>query len=259
MRNDAARQLRVGPQLDGGARRPRRAQPVLHRPRPRGRERGCAPDGLSVILGNSDDVCRPRGGLSRPLRGAARAWHPDLAHRRGRPAPALDCGSAARRPSWSTGAASGWEQFSPWSVDDDLGRPARRETISSRPAADASLFYGRARSTSGRSSTARQARDGPWDEADGVTFETLPTPAASVADGRVRPATRSPPGCLEDRPRRGLRGQRSPSRWVCCRGSSRSRHPRAGGDRDHRLRRHRLRIGRGGAALVGAPAEPADG
>ncbi len=92
VRNESARQLRAGKSRPAGLRHARRDQPVLHRRRRghRGRGRGGGPLPLHV---QQPQQRRPREGLPRPPRRAARAGHPDhagrpgVAHaRRGRPA-----------------------------------------------------------------------------------------------------------------------------------------------------------------------------
>jgi len=179
VRNDAARQLRVGRSSTVGL-------VVLDVRNPfftdlaRGAESEAARHGLSVILGNSDDDVdreagyldlfeeqRVRGILISPYREVGP--HLRRLRERGTPAVLVD-----RR--------SEDEQFSSVSVDDDLGgwlaanhliETGRRRILFTGGPFDI-------RQIVDRQAGARRAVD----EADGVTFETLPTPAASVADGR---------------------------------------------------------------------------
>jgi len=180
VRNDAARQLRVGRSSTVGL-------VVLDVRNPfftdlaRGAESEAARHGLSVILGNSDeDVQREAGYLDlfeeQRVRGILispyREVGPHLRRLRERGTPTV---LVDRR--------SEDEQFSSVSVDDELGGWL---------AADHLITTGRRRIlfTGGpfdirqiidRRAGAQRAVDG----ADGVSFETVPTPAASVADGRA--------------------------------------------------------------------------
>ncbi|HEX5728714.1 LacI family DNA-binding transcriptional regulator [Microbacterium sp.] len=179
VRNDAARQLRVGRSSTVGL-------VVLDVRNPfftdlaRGAESEAARHGLSVILGNSDDDVereagyldlfeeqRVRGILISPYREIG----PHLRRLRARGTPAV---LVDRR--------SEDEQFSSVSVDDDHGgwlaanhliETGRRRILFTGGPFDI-------RQIVDRQAGARRAVDG----ADGVAFETLPTPGASVADGR---------------------------------------------------------------------------
>ncbi|MGZ8805346.1 MAG: LacI family DNA-binding transcriptional regulator [Microbacterium sp.] len=180
VRNDAARQLRVGRSSTVGL-------VVLDVRNPfftdlaRGAEREAERHGLSVILGNSDeDVDREAGYLDlfeeQRVRGILispyREVGPQLRRLRERGTPAV---LVDRR--------SEDEQFSSVSVDDVLG---------GRLAAEHLIETGRRRIlfTGGpfdirqivdRHAGAQNAVDG----AEGVSLETVPTPAARVADGRA--------------------------------------------------------------------------
>ena len=180
VRNDAARQLRVGRSSTVGL-------VVLDVRNPfftdlaRGAESEAARHGLSVILGNSDDDVdreagyldlfeeqRVRGILISPYREVGP--HLRRLRERGTPTVLVD-----RR--------SEDEQFSSVSVDDDLGgwlaanhliETGRRRILFTGGPFDI-------RQIVDRQAGARRAVD----SADGVLFETMPTPGASVADGRA--------------------------------------------------------------------------
>jgi LacI family transcriptional regulator len=194
VRNDAARQLRVGRSSTIGL-------VVLDVRNPfftdlaRGAEHEAARHGLSVILGNSgEDVEREAGYLDlfeeQRVRGILispyREVGPQLRRLRERGTPAV---LVDRR--------SEDEQFSSVSVDDELG---------GRLAAGHLIATGRRRILfTGGPFDIRQIVDRhagaqrSVDAAEGVSLETVPTPAASVADGRATGeaiAARAP----EDRP-----------------------------------------------------------
>lgn len=194
VRNDAARQLRVGRSSTVGL-------VVLDVRNPfftdlaRGAEREAAQHGLSVILGNSDeDVDREAAYLDlfeeQRVRGILISPYREVGERlrrlreRGTPAVLVD-----RRSEDA--------QFSSVSVDDELG---------GRLAADHLIETGRRRILfTGGPFDIRQIVDrhagaqAAVGAAAGVTLETVPTPAASVADGRAtadviaaRPAAERP-------------------------------------------------------------------
>jgi LacI family transcriptional regulator len=194
VRNDAARQLRVGRSSTVGL-------VVLDVRNPfftdlaRGAESEAARHGLSVILGNSDeDVERESGYLDlfeeQRVRGILispyREVGPQLRRLRARRT-ATDLVDRRRED----------EQFSSVSVDDELGgwlaanhliETGRRRILFTGGPFDI-------RQIVDRQTGARRAVD----DVEGVTFETVPTPAASVADGRATGeaiAARSP----QDRP-----------------------------------------------------------
>jgi LacI family transcriptional regulator len=194
VRNDAARQLRVGRSSTVGL-------VVLDVRNPfftdlaRGAENEAARHGLSVILGNSaEDVEREAGYLDlfeeQRVRGILispyREVGPQLRRLRERGTPTV---LVDRR--------SEDERFSSVSVDDELGgwlaadhliRTGRRRILFTGGPFDI-------RQIVDRRAGAQRAVDG----AEGVSFETVPTPAASVADGRATGeeiAARAP----EDRP-----------------------------------------------------------
>jgi LacI family transcriptional regulator len=180
VRNDAARQLRVGRSSTVGL-------VVLDVRNPfftdlaRGAESEAARHGLSVILGNSDeDVERESGYLDlfeeQRVRGILispyREVGPQLRRLRSRGTPTV---LVDRR--------SEDDQFSSVSVDDELGgwlaanhliQTGRRRILFTGGPFDI-------RQIVDRQTGARRAVD----DAEGVTFETVPTPAASVADGRA--------------------------------------------------------------------------
>jgi LacI family transcriptional regulator len=180
VRNDAARQLRVGRSSTVGL-------VVLDVRNPfftdlaRGAESEAARHGLSVILGNSDeDVEREAGYLDlfeeQRVRGILispyREVGPQLRRLRSRGTPTV---LVDRR--------SDDEQFSSVSVDDQHGgwlaahhliETGRRRILFTGGPFDI-------RQILDRQTGARRAVD----EVEGVAFETIPTPAASVADGRA--------------------------------------------------------------------------
>lgn len=194
VRNDAARQLRVGRSSTVGL-------VVLDVRNPfftdlaRGAEREAAQHGLSVILGNSDeDVDREAAYLDlfeeQRVRGILISPYREVGERlrrlreRGTPAVLVD-----RR--------SEDPQFSSVSVDDELGgRLAAGHLIET--GRRRILFTGGPfdiRQIVDRRAGAQAAVSG----AAGVSLETVPTPAASVADGRAtadviaaRPAAERP-------------------------------------------------------------------
>jgi LacI family transcriptional regulator len=147
----------------------------------RGAEREASRNGLSVILGNSDeDVEREAGYLDlfeeQRVRGILispyREVGPQLRRLRERGTPTV---LVDRR--------SEDEQFSSVSVDDELGgwlaashliETGRRRILFTGGPFDI-------RQIVDRQTGAQRAVDG----AEGVSFETVPTPAASVADGRA--------------------------------------------------------------------------
>lgn len=180
VRNDAARQLRIGRSSTVGL-------VVLDVRNPfftdlaRGAEHEAARHGLSVILANSDeDVEREAGYLDlfeeQRVRGILispyREVGPQLRRLRERGTPAV---LVDRR--------SEDEQFSSVSVDDERGgwlaanhliETGRRRILFTGGPFDI-------RQIVDRQSGARRAVD----SSEGTSFETLPTPAASVADGRA--------------------------------------------------------------------------
>lgn len=194
VRNDAARQLRIGRSSTVGL-------VVLDVRNPfftdlaRGAEREAAQHGLSVILGNSDeDVDREAAYLDlfeeQRVRGILISPYREVGERlrrlreRGTPAVLVD-----RRSEDA--------QFSSVSVDDELG---------GRLAAGHLIATGRRRILfTGGPFDIRQIVDrhagaqAAVSAAAGVSLETVPTPAASVADGRAtadviaaRPAAERP-------------------------------------------------------------------
>jgi LacI family transcriptional regulator len=194
VRNDAARQLRVGRSSTVGL-------VVLDVRNPfftdlaRGAESEAARHGLSVILGNSaEDVEREAGYLDlfeeQRVRGILispyREVGPQLRRLRERGTPTV---LVDRR--------SEDERFSSVSVDDELGgwlaadhliRTGRRRILFTGGPFDIRQIVDR-----------RAGAQRAVDSAAGVSFETVPTPAASVADGRATGeeiAARAP----EDRP-----------------------------------------------------------
>jgi LacI family transcriptional regulator len=180
VRNDAARQLRVGRSSTVGL-------VVLDVRNPfftdiaRGAESEAARHGLSVILGNSgEDVQREAGYLDlfeeQRVRGILispyREVGPHLRRLRERGTPTV---LVDRR--------SDDEQFSSVSVDDELGgwlaadhliKTGRRRILFTGGPFDIRQIIDR-----------RAGAQRAVDSADGVSFETVPTPAASVADGRA--------------------------------------------------------------------------
>ncbi|SFS13662.1 transcriptional regulator, LacI family [Microbacterium sp. cf046] len=194
VRNDAARQLRVGRSSTVGL-------VVLDVRNPfftdlaRGAESEAARHGLSVILGNSDeDVEREAGYLDlfeeQRVRGILispyREVGPQLRRLRERGTPAV---LVDRR--------SEDELFSSVSLDDEMGGRLAAEHLI-QTGRRWILFTGGPfdiRQIVDREAGARRAVEA----AAGVTWETVPTPAASVADGRATGeliAARAP----EDRP-----------------------------------------------------------
>jgi LacI family transcriptional regulator len=180
VRNDAARQLRVGRSSTVGL-------VVLDVRNPfftdiaRGAEREAARHGLSVILGNSDeDVERESGYLDlfeeQRVRGILISPYREVG-------PQLRRLRARGTPTVLVDRRSEDEQFSSVSVDDELGgwlaanhliQTGRRRILFTGGPFDI-------RQIVDRQTGARRAVD----DAEGVTFETAPTPAASVADGRA--------------------------------------------------------------------------
>jgi LacI family transcriptional regulator len=180
VRNDAARQLRVGRSSTVGL-------VVLDVRNPfftdlaRGAENEAARHGLSVILGNSaEDVEREAGYLDlfeeQRVRGILispyREIGPQLRRLRERGTPTV---LVDRR--------SDDERFSSVSVDDERGgwlaadhliRTGRRRILFTGGPLDIRQIVDR-----------RAGAQRAVDDAEGVSFETLATPAASVSDGRA--------------------------------------------------------------------------
>lgn len=194
VRNDAARQLRVGRSSTVGL-------VVLDVRNPfftdlaRGAESEAARHGLSVILGNSaEDVEREAGYLDlfeeQRVRGILispyREVGPQLRRlrERGTPTVLVDRRSDDERFS----SVSVDDEHGGWLAADHLIRTGRRRILFTGGPFDIRQIVDR-----------RAGAQRAVDSADGVSFETVPTPAASVADGRAtgeQIAARAP----EDRP-----------------------------------------------------------
>lgn len=180
VRNDAARQLRVGRSSTIGL-------VVLDVRNPfftdlaRGAESEAARQGLAVILGNSDeDVHREAGYLDlfeeQRVRGILISPYREVA-------PQLRRLRARGTPTVLVDRRSEDDLFSSVSVDDERGgwlaadhliRTGRRRILFTGGPLDIRQIVDRERG-------ARRAADGHA----GVTIETVPTPAATVADGRA--------------------------------------------------------------------------
>ena len=258
-RRPRLRPQRVGPpaarrpQPDHRAGRPRHRQPVLHRRGPRGRGDRPTPQGLAVILCNSDD---------RPAKEAA---HLDvLAEQRVQGVlitPTAELSPRAGRRC-ATGACP-WCSSTAAPPDADQCSVAVDDVLGGRLAAEHLLERGHRRiAFVGGSSGLPQVHE----RHDGVELavreacgsdDALTVLSPGGADRRRRPrgrradrrAARRPPahrGDLRQRPA-------GPRRAA---GDGAARRPGARGLRDRRLRRHRLRRGRRRAAVVGAQAPP---
>jgi LacI family transcriptional regulator len=180
VRNDAARQLRVGRSSTVGL-------VVLDVRNPfftdlaRGAESEAARHGLSVILGNSgEDVDREAGYLDlfeeQRVRGILispyREVGPHLRRlrERGTPTVLVDRRSEDERfSSVSVDDELGW-----WLAADHLNRTGRRRILFTGGPVDIRQIVDR-----------REGAQRAVDSAEGVSLETSPTPAATVADGRL--------------------------------------------------------------------------
>jgi LacI family transcriptional regulator len=180
VRNDAARQLRVGRSSTVGL-------VVLDVRNPfftdlaRGAENEAARHGLSVILGNSaEDVEREAGYLDlfeeQRVRGILISPYREIG-------PQLHRLRERGTPTVLVDRRSDDERFSSVSVDDERGgwlaadhliRTGRRRILFAGGPLDIRQIVDR-----------RAGAQRAVDAVEGVSFETLPTPAASVADGRA--------------------------------------------------------------------------
>ena len=235
VRNDAARQLRVGRSSTIGL-------VVLDVRNPfftdlaRGAESEAARHGLVGHPRQQRRGRRARGRLPRPVRGAARARHPDLALPRGRPAAApaaraRDPGGARRPPQRGRAVQLGERRRR-------TGRLARRRSPDPHGPAPHPVH--------------RRAVRHPADRRSASAEPGAPSTAPrrlvrDRADARRERRRRARDGRGDRRPPRRRDG---PDAVFAANdllaigraaGSRASRHPRARGDRDHRLRRHRLR------------------
>jgi LacI family transcriptional regulator len=180
VRNDAARQLRVGRSSTVGL-------VVLDVRNPfftdlaRGAENEAARHGLSVILGNSaEDVEREAGYLDlfeeQRVRGILISPYREIG-------PQLHRLRERGTPTVLVDRRSDDERFSSVSVDDERGgwlaadhliRTGRRRILFAAGPLDIRQIVDR-----------RAGAQRAVDAVEGVSFETQPTPAASVADGRA--------------------------------------------------------------------------
>ena len=245
VRNDAARQLRAGRSRSDRARRARRAEPVLHRRRPR-RGGRAAEDGMTILLGNSDENAdrerayldlfeeqRVHGVLISPLGDD----QPRLARLRARGTPVVLVDRECRGPQLLLGRRSttSWAASSPCAHLIEIGR--RRIAFVGGP-----LEHPPGRRPP------RGARRRAVAEAPGATLEVVETDVADRARraGAAGEAIRERAGGRAAR--RDLRRQRPARHGRAAGAHDAGRGAGARRHRAHRLRRHRLRVGGGGAA-----------